>query len=149
MQRTRKDYIVLNGVDATMVGDVAQWNLGPHYFRNWMHNDRLVVSLVSCGFVAQTVADSASVMARVICNINSGNITSTSNTSLLGVVEAIGDTVGGQNYLSGGEVQGKIGLECERFHFISCLIQIGNTVLDVSTDSSSLLFVLEVEYYQQ
>jgi len=149
--RPRKDYIVLRGPDASMTGNIASWNLGPYYFRNWQHNDRLVVKLVGCSFIADLGAsESSSAVVEVVSNLNSNNVASTGSDSLLGLVEASPDEIGAGNYwLSGGEVQGQLGLECERFNQINVWLVFGGNIMDVSGNSSKLIFVLEIEYYQQ
>lgn len=96
-----KDYIVLNGTDASVEGNYLAWNIPPDYFKHWEHNDDVYIKLSGCTFIGpSTSAGSSLTLSQAVIEgdtISTQNQTNTAGKTLFAIqpVTFQGDENGG------------------------------------------------------
>jgi hypothetical protein len=145
----KKDYIVLNGADATYTNSRLQWNIAPHFFPNLAqdgHED-LYMKLNSITFVADGDADSVASSAVIDTNINFQNMTGTSAKTILGIVGCdIRQDSADAYYVSSTNVLSATSLKISKFNKIQVGILHQTVYLDLSVLKDYFHAVLEIEY---
>ena len=148
----KKDYIVLNGADATYTNSRLQWNLAPNtYFKNLAqdgHED-IYMKLKSINFTVEGTADSVAHSAMIDTNLKFQNMEQTSNNAVLGCVGIdIKQDSATDYYITPTNQLNGIELKTSKFNTIQVGVKYQNAYLDFSLNGLQSWFtaVLEIEY---
>jgi hypothetical protein len=147
----KKDYIVLNGADATYTNSRLQWNIAPHFFPNLAqdgHED-IYMTLKSITYIADGDADSVAFSSIIDTNLKFSNMNTTSNSSILGIAGCSVRQDSGANYLVSNTTELSANtLKISKFNTIQIGVIYQNGYFDFSVNDMSDYFmaVLEIEY---
>ena len=146
-----KDYIVLNGADATYKNSRLEWNLSPNtYFSNMPQDGNIDVYMKLKGirFRIPTLDDNAVDGTCLIdTNIGISNLHPTSGANTFAIVETYLKTeTGGTQYVNPAQIQADINLKVSKFNSIQIGVYYEDAYLNVGTNKDNFNAILELSY---
>lgn len=151
----RKDYIILNGIDADLSADFGTltWRLDQSCYPSWNPGDKMAVKMLGCRFAGLLSANTIGQGVSVRSNIPVHNqYMSSKDTTILGIMEGIADeVVDGETtlYLLGsGTLMCNMDLSCSRFFSIDISFRTdkNESPLLGSNYYKTVQLILEVSY---
>lgn len=146
-----KEYIVLNGSDATYTNNRLSWNLAPNTYFTHMPQDGNVdiyMRLKGIRFTIATVDDDA-VDGTCLIDTNLGipNLHSTDNVSKIAIVETfLKSANGGTQYVSPAQIQSDISLKVSKFNTIALGVYYEEAYLNLSVNKENFNAIFEISY---
>ena len=149
----RKDYIILNGIDADLTNDTHfTWRLDQSCYPSWNPGDKMTVKMIGCRFAGSVEEGTVGQGVAVRSNLATHNqYMSSKDTTILGIMEGIADefTDGATTYyLGSGEMMCTMDLLCSRFFSIEISFRTGKDYTPTfgSDRHESVQLILEVSY---
>ena len=147
MSNNVKDYIVLDGNNATYSSPYLYWNIPTSYFKNWQRDDDILIRLNSIQFTFDTgiTTNNYQGMAIIETNIVGENYSNSSNKNILGLQSGLYDTQYITPYYN---IRNPVQIRTNRFNRIGIAINYNNTnaYANLETDKNLFIAILQIDY---